>query len=335
MDLTFIIVLLVVLMAAVGMLVVFITVGAPVGPDKVKQQVAVSDSLRSLVTAQRQQQARDPKKGGAKNSLAVAAAAESQENIKQRSSSSRMTLEKKLKYAKWSMTAIQFRTIQTAAAIVAFIPAYVWGNTLMRALALFLAPALVMGVLDRAMKIRFKMFDDDYPVLLMQYVSLLKTGMSTIGGLEAAAKGLDEGSLVRSEVELMIERLRMGLSEDQAINAFGEDIAHPELELFVQSLLLSRRVGGTLSLTLERLAKQVRKRQQFREQAVAAVGMERGSIYAIAVIMSLLMAYITFSQPELVLPAFSHPTGNNILQTGFVLVVFGFYWSKKVTNIKV
>ena len=172
-------------------------------------------------------------------------------------------------------------------------------------------------------------------MMLMQFVSLLKTGMNVIAGLEAAGKGLEESSLVRAEIELLVERLRLGLNEEQAVNAFGEDIAHPELELFVQSLLLSRRVGGTLSATLERLARQVRKRQQFREQAVAAVGMERGSIYAIALIMTLLLFYIGFSQPELVLPAFSHPTGQNILQTGFALIVGGFYWSKKVTNIKV
>ena len=41
--------------------------------------------------------------------------------------------------------------------------------------------------------------------------------MSTISGLEAAAKGLDDDSLVRAEVELLIERLRLGMTEEQAL----------------------------------------------------------------------------------------------------------------------
>ena len=45
-------------------------------------------------------------------------------------------------------------------------------------------------------------------------------------------------------------------------------------------------VAGATRFFLERLAKQVRKRQQFRDQAVSAVGMERNSIYAIAFIMT-------------------------------------------------
>ena len=156
-----------------------------------------------------------------------------------------------------------------------------------------------------------------------------------IQGLEAAAKGLDSDSLVRHEAELLVERLRLGLTEEQAISSFGEDVNHPELELFVQSLLLSRRVGGTLSTTLERLAKQVRKRQQFRSQAVSAVGMERGSIYAIAGIMTLLMIYLGFSQPDLVIPAFTDPLGSMIFQGGLFLIIVGFLWSRVVTNIKV
>ena len=99
--------------------------------------------------------------------------------------------------------------------------------------------------------------------------------MNSLTALQAASEGLDPESLVRQEVELMLERLRMGVPEDQSIGSFGEDIFHEEIELFVQALLLSRRVGGNLSDTLERLAKQVRKRQYFRESASAAFGQQR------------------------------------------------------------
>jgi len=333
MSTTLIIIIVVVLLAALALIGVVLFSGmSPFGTVNTKRQAAVSESLRSLVLAQRSQERGTQKRRG---DLALAAAAESQLTRKKVVSSSRLTLVKKLKYAKWPITPGMFRGCQAFAAVIAFIPAVQFLAISWQILAPVAAWVGISTLLDKSMDRRFKAFDQDYPVLLLSYVSLLKTGMSTITGLEAAAKGLDEGSLVRAEVELMVERLRLGLTEEQAISAFGEDINHPELELFVQSLLLSRRVGGQLSSTLERLARQVRKRQQFRQQAVAAVGMEKSSIYAIAGIMSLLLGYLAWSSPDLIMPAFKHEFGLKMFQGSLGLIMIGFYWSKKVTNIKI
>jgi tight adherence protein B len=335
MDLTVLLVVLVVLMAAVGLTIVFLTMSGSEERGTRKQAAQVSDSLRAMVQTQRQAKKQGESiERSSKKSVAVAAAAEGEET-RGMGAAAKNTLARRLVYARWPISDYQFRAIQVAVTILLAIPAFQFGNNAIRVLVLFLAPSILNSILEYSINKRFKAFDKDYPPFLLQYVSLLKTGMATIPGLEAAAKGLEEDSLMRSEVELLIDRLRLGLTEEQAINAFGEDIRHPELELFIQSLLLSKRVGGQLSNTLERLAKQVRKRQQFRDEAVAAVGLEQNSMYAIAFIMTLLMSYITFAQPELVLPALKDPQGINILQWGVALIIFGFYWSRKVTNIKV
>jgi tight adherence protein B len=330
-------ILVIVLIAALVMGIVLLTFGAGGGGGGPQ---SASNNLRALVASQRatsQQRAggNEPASRQNRANLAIAAAEESSLSKKKVAGTSRVTLEKKLRYARWPITPIQFRGIQVFALMILFLPAYLHFTIFIQILVFCLAPLIVGSVLDAAVERRFEAFDKDYPVLLLSYVSLLKTGMNAIQGLEAAAKGLEPESVVRAEVELLIERLRLGLTEEQAIGAFGEDIAHPELELFVQSLILSRRVGGTLSQTLERLAKQVRKRQQFRKQAVAVVGMERSSLYMIAVIMGLLLGYLIITSPALVMPAFKHPLGNKIFQAGVALIIFGFYWSRRVTDIKI
>jgi tight adherence protein B len=324
----------------IGFLVTYLVSGKAFVADSGSQ--SASGNLRSLVAAQRAQESQfDNAKSGSRTdrgSLALVAAAEGDSaQQKKLSTGTKMTLLKKLKYARLSkITPLQFRLFQALITILVFTPCFMmhlaWS---ILGPVLFMTPLLVMSFLDKLVEKRFKRFDADYPVLLLSYVSLLKTGMSSIAGLEAAAKGLDQDSLVRQEVELLVERLRLGLTEEQAINAFGEDIAHPEIELFVQSLILSRKVGGTLSATLERLAKQVRKRQQYRQEAVSAVGMERGSILAIAGIMTGLLVYLAIASPELIKPAFSDPTGWKIFQGGLSGIMIGFYWSRKVTNVKV
>ena len=327
-------IIIVILIAALALGLLMLTLGGKASP----KQRAVNSNLRALVASQRNtsKPGEAPSNRGPKSNLALAAAAESKISKKKSGGGAgRMNLEKKLRYARWPITPLQFRAIQGFVTLFLFLPVYLHATIFIQFLIMVLTPLIVMSALDYAINRRFEAFDQDYPVLLLSYVSLLKTGMNAIQGLDAAAKGLDPDSLVRAEVELLIERLRLGLTEEQAISAFGEDVAHPELELFVQSLILSRRVGGTLSQTLERLAKQVRKRQQFRKQAVAVVGMERSSLYMIAVIMGLLLAYLIFTSPQLVIPAFSHPLGNKIFQCGIMLIFLGFYWSRKVTNIKV
>lgn len=333
---TLIIVSLVVLLLVVAIAVVMF-IGQQRGSTSSVSHTKVSENLRSLVSAQREEAASlDPNKTNSyKQSLALAAAEEAEADEDERTAGNVVTLEKKLMYANWPISKMQFRAIQIVATIVLFSIVMPFFGYAIWALVLLLTPLMVGSVLDFCVKKRFTQFDEDYPVMLLSYVGLLKTGMTPITGLEAAGKGLEEGSLVKSEIEILIERLRVGMSEDQAINAFGEDVPHPELELFVQSLILSRRVGGTLSVTLERLAKQVRKRQQFRQQAVAAVGMERSSLWAIAAIMFTLLLYLFFTSPELIVPAFSHPLGRKVFEGGVFFIIVGMYWSRRVTDIRV
>jgi tight adherence protein B len=201
--------------------------------------------------------------------------------------------------------------------------------------ALISGPLFMDWLLERKVQARFKKFDSDYPQMLMSLVGLLKTGMNPMNALDSCADGLEINSTVRTEIKLMVERLRFGVTEDKSIGAFAEDIFHPEKELFVQALLLSRRVGGTLSHTLERLSKQARKRQYFRQSAQAAVGMQRGSINFIVAILAALEVYVYFVYPEVIEGALSDPLGWQVYQTGVFVVLLGMYWVRQVTKIKI
>ncbi len=250
-------------------------------------------------------------------------------------SASVLTLQKSLKYAQWPIPPLAWRLVQLCAALFAMSLASLKLNGVLTVACGLVGLMITNGFLTWAVERRFKAFDADYPAFLLSVVGLLKTGMNAIGALDAAAKGLAETSLLRAEVEMMIERLRFGVSEDRSIGAFAEDVYHPEIELFVQALLLSRRVGGTLSDTLERLSKQVRKRQFFRSSAVAAVGLQRGSIWFILGILTALEVYMYFVYPQAVVGAWADPTGWQVWQYGILVIMVGMYWVRQVTKLKV
>ncbi|HMO02409.1 MAG TPA: type II secretion system F family protein [Oligoflexia bacterium] len=249
--------------------------------------------------------------------------------------SSELTLPKLLKYGCWRMPPAIFRLSELLISLVAFVIAQTYFNIVIQGLSLLVGPLFMRWLLNLSVDRRFKAFDSDYSPFLLSLIGLLKTGMNSIQAIEAAASGLEETSLVRQQVELMIERLRLGVSEERSIGNFGEDIYHPEIELFVQALLLSKRVGGSLSDTLERLAKQVRRRQYFRHSAVAAVGMQRGSIVIIILILLALQVYLYFVYPEAVIGTFKNPFGFEIWQTSVAVILLAVYWIRQVTKIKV
>lgn len=250
-------------------------------------------------------------------------------------SSARLTLEKKLRFAQINIPVFAFRFLEFFISITAFLLVSLKFNLVLTCMALLAGP-LVMGyIVNNRMMKRSDKFDEDYPSFLLSLVSLLKTGMNTMTAIETAARGLEDASVVKEELVLMMERLRFGVSEEKSIGAFGEDIFHSEIELFVQALLLSRRVGGNLSETLDRLAKQVRKRQHFRAAARAAVGMQRGSIWFILGIMAGMETYLYFVYPEAVVNAIQDPLGWQVWQFGIIVILLGIYWVNQVTKIKI
>jgi tight adherence protein B len=300
---------------------------------------SAKNSMRAIVNAQRQNvpgaaEGMPSQFGRSKRSVIDSA---EDSRVMMKAQDSKLTIKKRLKYAQWPITPPVFHLMEAGVAIIAFIffALFMKLNIVAQVFTLTIGPLFMRWLLSRRVEKRFQAFDTDYAPFLLSLVGLLKTGMNAMGAIEAAAQGLEEGSMMKTEVELMLERLRYGVPEDASIGSFGEDINHPEIELFVQALLLSKRVGGTLSDTLDRLAKQVRKRQYFRKQAIAAVGMQRGSIWFIILIMVALEVYLYFIYPVAVTGAINDPMGWQVWQGGVGLVLIGMWWVRQVTKIKV
>jgi tight adherence protein B len=246
------------------------------------------------------------------------------------------TLETKLRYANLAwMPPYVVSLMQLLISLVAFAVAHVYMGIALQAFAAFAGPMMVNWWINRRIKRRVQKFDTDFSQFLVSVVGMLKTGLNPMQALESAAESLEYDSLVRQEVELMLERVRMGVSEDRSIGSFGEDIDQPEVELFVQALLLSKRVGGTLSDTLDRLAKQVRKRQTFKLAANGAVSMQRGSIYAIIVVIGFVQLYMFMIAREMVVGAWTNPKLAEWAQGTICIVLVAMLWINKLTKIKI
>jgi tight adherence protein B len=297
--------------------------------------VAIRQSIRDMVAAQRDESAAEDRRTFT-YTASGRSAEEGEEEGSSKSADNKLTFQKRLKFAQLShVPPFVFAFVQIVISICAFLLARQYFYILLQLMALTLGPLIVNAFINRRMASRFKRFDRDFPSFLLSFVGMLKTGLNPMQALEACAVNLEEASLVRQEVELMLERLRLGVSEERSIGSFGEDVNHAEIELFVQTLLLSRRVGGNLSETVDRLARQVRKRQHFRASAQAAVGLQRGSILFILSILASLEGYLYVMWPECVINTWTAPTAAKVAQGGLTMIMIGLYWVMQVTKIRV
>jgi tight adherence protein B len=311
-------------------LVVALVVRLPISGRAISP-FSTRQNIRNIIVSQRE--ARDSVNN--KEGPSVAATALQEETV-ERSAENRLTIRKKLRFAQLpNVPPYAFSLAQIFVSLVMFLITSMFFDSVLQIIALLSGAVFMNWLLNRRIDRRFERFDADYPQFLLAFVGMLKTGLNPIQGLQAAAEGLEEGSLVREEVQIMLERLRMGVSEERSIGSFGEDIYHPEIELFVQALILSRRVGGNLSATIDRLSKQVRRRQFFRRSANAAVGLQRGSIWFILGILMALEGYLYFVWPECVTITWTHPTGRSVAQAGLTGIVIGLFWIRQVTKLRV
>jgi tight adherence protein B len=249
---------------------------------------------------------------------------------------SQESLQSRLKYAQLdSIPAYVFGLAQIVISLLVFTVARIYLREALQIASLFTGPLLVNWFINRRIRQRVAKFDSDFPQFLLSVVGMLKTGLNPTQALQAAAENLEVDSIVRQEVELMLERFRVGVPEEQSIGAFGEDVQQPEIELFVQALILSRRVGGNLSFTIDRLAKQVRRRHTFKMAAHSTVSMQRGSVWVILVIMLGVQMYMLRVVPEMVIGAWTHPSLAGKAQAVLVVIFLGLYWMKRITNVKI
>jgi tight adherence protein B len=317
--------ILLVVVAAVALLALVILLGGG------GRKTGLTGNYRGMMASSQRLNSMDDRATGKEGKPDALTAISSEKKV----TSSKLTIKKRLKFAQLPIPVVAFHSLEVGISILAFIVVSMYMNIILQLMSLLTGPLFMRWLVNSKLEKRMKRFDVDYPQFLLSLVGLLKTGMNPVQGLEAAAQGLEPDSLVREEVEMMIERLRFGVSEDKSIGAFGEDVYHPEIELFVQALLLSRRVGGTLSDTLERLAKQVRKRQYFRSAAVSAVGMQRGSIWIIIFMLCAMQFYMYLMYPDMIMAGLNDETGWQVWQVGICVILLGIFWVRQVTKIRV
>ena len=161
----------------------------------------------------------------------------------------------------------------------------------------------------------------------------IKAGQSLTQSMERVVENIS-GPLSQ-EFSLILNKIRLGMSVEEALNEFGERIPRQDVAMFVTSVNILKETGGNLAETFQTITTTVRERQKIEKkiQALTAQGTMQ------AVIISLvpfgLLAMFLVVDPNYVMPMFTKPLGWVCLALMLVLQIIGLVVMKKIVTIKV
>jgi tight adherence protein B len=132
---------------------------------------------------------------------------------------------------------------------------------------------------------------------------------------------------VAAEFRYCSSQMKMGLSLESAIRGMIERVPLFETRILALTLIVQRRRGGSLPVTLERLARVFRDRLSFLRQFRVATALGRGSAALISLIALGLDAFVVFGNSEFASRLLTTNPGRLILAGSLLLQVMGIAWT--------
>jgi tight adherence protein B len=161
----------------------------------------------------------------------------------------------------------------------------------------------------------------------------IKAGQSLNQAMERVVENM-KGPLPQ-EFGLVLNKIRLGMATEEALNEFADRIPRQDVQMFVTSVNILKETGGNLAETFATIVTTVRERQKVEKkiQALTAQGTMQAII--ITFVPFLIMGVLLAVDPNFIMPLFTRPLGWVALFLIVVLQVLGLVIMKKIVTIKV
>lgn len=161
----------------------------------------------------------------------------------------------------------------------------------------------------------------------------IKAGQSLTQSMERVTENI-VGPLAQ-EFGLVLNKVRLGMSVEEALNEFGERIPRQDVQMFVTAVNILKETGGNLAETFQTIVTTVRERQKVEKKIEALTAQGTMQAVIITLVPLLLLGIFLILDPNYVMPLFTKPLGWVCLALMLTLQVIGLFVMKKIVTIKV
>ncbi|MBK6598272.1 MAG: type II secretion system F family protein [Proteobacteria bacterium] len=174
-----------------------------------------------------------------------------------------------------------------------------------------------------------RQFPDGVDALAMA----LRSGLSLNQAISVLAE--QQPAPLGQEFALVSRRQRVGISLDEALQAFAGRVPLDESEMLVATVRIARETGGTLAESLDRLAATLRRKLALQDKirALTAQGRIQGII--VALLPPFLMVVLLWLQPASMWPLFTTAVGWMTLIVIGLLELLGIFLIRRIVRIEI
>jgi tight adherence protein B len=176
-------------------------------------------------------------------------------------------------------------------------------------------------------------FDEQLPSTLQLLSGALQAGHSLQQAVDTVVH--EAGDPIASEFQRVLTEARLGRPLEEAFEAMAKRTRSVDFEWTVMAIRLQRQVGGNLAEVLSTVAQTIRDRYSLKRQIKALSAEGRLSSIILSVLPILLFTGLLILNPVFLRPLFTTTMGLMLMGGSVVLMIFGVFWLKKITEIKV
>jgi tight adherence protein B len=240
----------------------------------------------------------------------------------------------RLESAGLNMRVAEFVLISLGSAFIPpFLVLIVTRNLLIAGIVVLLGtvgPFLYLSV--RASRRQAK-FEEQLPSTLQLLSGALQAGHSLQQAVDTVVH--EAGDPIAGEFQRVLTEARLGRPLEEAFEAMAKRTNSVDFTWTVMAIRLQRQVGGNLAEVLNTVSQTIRDRYTLKRQVKALSAEGRLSSLILSILPLLMFVALLIFNPLFLRPLFTTTIGLMLMGGAAVLMIFGVFWLKKITEIKV
>lgn len=191
--------------------------------------------------------------------------------------------------------------------------------------------ALTLAIIAAVRRRRMTKFETEFPDAIDILARAVRAGESLEQSVELVASAVKDP--VAGEFRRCSRHLEMGLGISATMQSFADRIDQSDVRIFCSTVSIHREGGGNLAESMDRLARLVRDRLDYRRQMKSSSSAGRFSIMVIFILAPLLLAYLFIFRPEYGLGLWNDPIGRWMLVLSVAGQMAGLFWVSRILKL--
>ena len=199
--------------------------------------------------------------------------------------------------------------------------------------ALCLSVVLPVMIINMVAQRRRKKIESQFPISLDIFVRALRSGHPIASALDLLTNEMEDP--IGSEYGLVADEVSYGAELTDALQGMAARWDLEDMRMFVVSISVQRETGGNLAEILENLSDVIRARASMylKVRALSSEGRMTGVMLTVLPIFALVSMFLV--NPGFYLDVASDPIFLIGFPALFLLYLIGFFWIRKMVDLKV